>query len=38
MDMFKGEIRGGETVDQGSVSCSMVSYDVGVWRLSGQGL
>ena len=38
MDMCKGKIRGGEPVDQGRVSCSMVSYWVGVRRLSGQGL
>ena len=38
MDICKGEIRGGEPVDQGSISCSMVSYRVGVRRLSGHGL
>ena len=38
MDMCKRKIRGSEYVDQGRVSCSMVSYGVGVRRLSGQGL
>ena len=29
MEMCNGEIRSGEPVDQGSVSCSTVSYGVG---------